>query len=462
MTYRHTNDIAPFCVLASLSSCVLFASLVSADDWPQWLGPERDGVWRESGIIEEFPPHGPPVRWRTPIGGGFAGPAVVADRVYVTDRKVGERERDPAKPFERGTVPGTERILCLDATDGSVIWKHEYDCTYTVSYPSGPRTTPLVSAGKVYTLGAEGHLFCFDAATGKVIWFRELKKDYQIQSPVWGFSASPLLDGHCLICVVGGPESVAVAFHKDSGKEIWRALSAIEPGYSPPMIYEAGGKRQLIIWHPEAVNSLDPQTGKVYWTEPFEVRAGLTIASPRKSGNLLFVTSFYGGPMMLRFDDSQATAKLLWKGNSNSERKTDKLHSIMSTPFIQDGFIYGVCSYGQLRCITTDSGERIWESLEATGATGNTRSNIDRWANAFLIKNGDRFFLANEKGDLIIAKLTPEGYQQLSQTHLLKPTNSMPGRDVVWSHPAFANRQAYMRNDEEIICVELAANPASE
>ena len=211
-----------------------------------------------------------------------------------------------------------------------------------------------------------------------MIWFRELNKDYQIQSPVWGFSASPLLDGHCLICVVGGPESVAVAFHKDSGEEIWRALSPIEPGYSPPMIYEAGGKRQLIIWHPEAVNSLDPQTGKVYWTEPFEVRAGLTIASPRKSENLLFVTSFYEGPMMLRFDDSQATAKLLWKGNSNSERKTDKLHSIMSTPFIQDGFIYGVCSYGQLRCITTDSGERIWESLEATGATGKHDNIIQR------------------------------------------------------------------------------------
>jgi outer membrane protein assembly factor BamB len=253
-----------------------------------------------------------------------------------------------------------------------------------------------------------------------------------------------------------------VAFHKDSGKEIWRALSAMEPGYCPPMIYAAGGKRQLIVWHPEAINGLDPKTGEVYWTEPFKVRSGLTISTPRKSGNLLFVTSFYNGPMMLELNESLPKARLLWKGNSHSERKTDKLHSIMCTPFLQDGYIYGVGSYGQLRCLTVDTGKRVWESLKATGSTGNTRNHTDRWANAFLIKNGDRFFVANEKGDLIIANLTPQGYQEISRAHLLEPTNPMAGRDVVWAHPAFANRQAFMRNDEEIICVDLAAHPASE
>jgi outer membrane protein assembly factor BamB len=382
--------------------------------------------------------------------------------VYVTDRKLAKRVRNPANPFQRGTVPGTERILCLDTEDGSVLWTHEHDCVYTVSYPSGPRTTPVVSDGKVYTLGAEGNLFCLDAASGNVLWSRELKKDYDIQAPVWGFSASPLLDGNRLICIVGGPGSVAVAFHKDNGKEIWRALSAMEPGYCPPMIYAAGGKRQLIVWHPEAINGLDPKTGEVYWTEPFAVRSGLTIATPRKSGNLLFITSFYNGPRMLRLDEARATASLLWKGNSHSERKTDKLHSIISTPFLQDGYIYGVCSYGQLRCLTTDTGKRVWESLEATGSTGDTHSRTDRWANAFLIKNGDRFFVANEKGDLIIAKLSPRGYQELSRAHLLEPTNPMAGRDVVWSHPAFAGKQAYMRNDKEILCVDLADHSTGE
>jgi len=462
MTCHLPCKIASFGEWIVLLNVAFFPVLAAADDWPQWLGPQRDSVWRETGIVQEFPPQGPPVRWRTPIGRGYSGPAVAAGRVYVTDRRLAQRVHNPDNPFQRGTVPGTERIVCLDAASGETLWKHEYDCVYTVSYPAGPRTTPVVAAGKVYTLGAEGDLFCLDAATGKVLWSRELKKDYHIQSPVWGFSASPLLDGNRLICVVGGPGSVVVAFDKDSGKELWRALSAMEPGYCPPMIYKAGGKRQLIVWHPESLNGLDPETGQSYWSIPFKVRSGLTIPTPRKMGNLLFVTSFYNGPMMVRLDATQPTASLFWKGDSHSERKTDKLHSILCTPFLQDGYIYGVGSYGQLRCLRADTGERLWENLEATGSTGDPHSRTDRWANAFLIKNGDRFFLANEKGDLIIASLTPRGYREISRSHLLEPTNPMAGRDVVWSHPAFANRQAYLRNDKEIICVDLAATAASK
>ena len=133
----------------------------------------------------------------------------------------------------------------------------------------------------------------------------------------------------------------------------------------------------------------------------------------------------------------------------------------MCTPWLEDGYIYGVCSYGQLRCLKADTGERVWEDLRATGSTGDTRKQTDRWRNAFIVKNGDRFFLPNEEGDLIIAKLNPKGYEEISRAHLLAPTNSMPGREVVWSHPAFANRCVYVRNDKEIICVSLAAT-ASE
>src|SRR5205814_7757935 len=133
----------------------------------------------------------------------------------------------------------------------------------------GPRTTPVVADGKVYALGAMGDLFCLDANTGKVIWSKNFPKDYEADVPLWGFSSSPLLDRERLICLVGGKGSVVVAFHKDTGKEIWKALSAIEPGYAPPMIYEFGGKRQLIVWHPQAVNSLDPETGKVHWSQPY-------------------------------------------------------------------------------------------------------------------------------------------------------------------------------------------------
>ena len=433
---------------------VLAIAIVRADDWPQWLGPQRDGVWRETGIVEKFPADGPRVRWRTPIGSGYTGPAVAQGRVLVMDRQLAPGANNPVNPFAQTTIPGNERVLCLDEADGKVLWKHGYECPYTLSYPAGPRATPTVHEGKVYTLGAEGNLFCLGAASGKVLWSRDFKKDFGAKTPVWGFAAHPLIDGKKLICLVGGEGSVAVALDKDSGKELWRALSAKEPGYCPPMIYEYNGKRELIIWHPEAVNALDPQTGQVYWSHKVDARSGLSIPTPRKSGDLLFITSFYNGSLMLRVDSD--TPSVVWQSKKVSEKETDGLHSIIPTPFIVDGYLYGVCSYGQFRCLKADTGDRLWESFEPT--TGKS----ERWGNAFITKNGDRYFLFNEKGDLIIARLTPQKYEEISRAHLLEPSNTDPGRPVVWSHPAFANRCVYARNDKEIVCMSLDAGEDSK
>ena len=192
------------------------------------------------------------------------------------------------------------------------------------------------------------------------------------------------------------------------------------------MIYKLGGRRQLVIWHPQAVNGLDPVSGEVLWSIPFDVKAGMTIATPRKAGERLFVSAFYDGPMLLGFENSESVPELLWRGDSHSERNTDKLHTVMSTPFIEDGHIYGVDSYGQLRCLELETGKRIWEDLRATGSTGDLHSRTDRWANAFLIKHEDRFFLANEKGDLIIAQLTPAGYEETSRTTSSNQTTRWP------------------------------------
>jgi outer membrane protein assembly factor BamB len=439
-----TRTLAGLCFAALLHAA-------RADDWPQWLGPQRDGVWRETGIIEEFPAGGPPVRWRREIGGGYAGPAVANGRVYVTDRLLAKGSNNPADPFARGVIPGTERVLCINEADGKVLWQHEYDCPYTIAYPAGPRATPVVDNGKVYTLGAEGNLFCFDAGKGDVIWSRDLKKDFGIKTPLWGFAGHPLPDGKKLVCLVGGDGSVAVAFDKDTGKELWRALSAKEPGYAPPMIYEAGGTRQLILWHPESVNSLDPETGKVYWSIPREARSGLAVPTPRKLGDLLFITAFYNGSLLLRLDSTKPAATPIWQTEKVSEKDTTHLNSIMPTPFLEGGHIYGVCSYGQLRCLNLETGERVWETFQAT-----TGGPPVRWANAFIVKNGGRFFLFNEKGDLIIAKLRSKGYEEIGRAHLLDPTGTASGRRVLWSHPAFANRNIYARNDNEIICASLA------
>jgi outer membrane protein assembly factor BamB len=437
--------------IAVIFALSIGAGFTFADDWPQWLGPNRDSVWRETGIIEEFPAGGPPVRWREPIGAGYSGPIVAKGRVYLTDRRLAQDASNPSDPFQRGSVHGLERVLCFEETDGKLLWKSEYECPYTVSYPAGPRVAPLVSGDKVYTLGAEGNLLCLDASKGSTVWARDLKKDFNTKTPMWGFAGHPLVDGNRLICLVGGSGATVVAFDKDTGKEIWRALSAEEPGYSSPIIIEDGGKRQLIVFHPEAANSLNPETGEVYWSVPFKSNSGLSVATPRKLGDSLFFTSFYNGSLLVRLDSAKPNGTLSWRTQKASEKDTTHLNSILCTPFLEVGYVYGVCSYGQLRCLKAETGERVWETFRAT-----TSGEPVRWANAFIVKNGERFFLFNEKGDLIIARLSPSGYKEVSRTHLLDPTNKDCGRPVVWSHPAFADRCCFARNDKELICVDLA------
>ncbi len=447
--------------LATAALVAIGLGAARADDWPQWLGPQRDGVWRETGILDKFPKAGPKVRWRTPIGAGYSGPAVAAGKVYVTDRVLGTGAANPDDPFKFSRVKGKERVHCLDEQTGKILWTHDYDCLYQVQYPAGPRATPVVVGDKVYTLGTMGDLRCLAIKDGALLWSKNFPKDYGAGGQTWGFSSNPLVDGNRLICLVGGEGSVAVAFDKDSGKELWRALSSEHQGYAPPMIYEIGGTRQLIIWHAEAVNSLEPETGKVFWSHRFpgkgELKAALSIPTPRVAGDMLFVTAFYDGPLMLKVDGAEGASQV-WrgkgKGGDPQPDRTDGLHSIISTPVIKDGHIYGVCSYGELRCLDAKNGKRLWSTHQATGGESK------RWANAFLIENGGRFFLFNELGDLIIAKLSPMGYDEISRANILAPTNTMAppkGRRVIWMHPAFANRCCYARNDREIVCVSLAA-----
>jgi outer membrane protein assembly factor BamB len=436
--------------LIRLFICVLFVVTAGAygDDWCGWLGAERDAVWREEGIVRSFPEGGPKVRWRTKISSGYAGPAVSEGRVYVTDRvaKSGNPATEQVDHYARRRGPGIERVLCLRESDGAILWKHEYDCPYSVAYPAGPRATPTVYGGKVYTLGSEGNLFCLDAATGSVVWSCDFKKAYGLKVPVWGICGHPLVDGDRLICIVGGEGTTAIAFDKDTGREIWRALSSKSPGYSAPVIYAVGGVRQLIIWHGESINGLDPETGEVYWSVPIETWSGMAIATPRLSGDRLFVMGFQRRSTMIRVGSSGREAEVVWR-----EGDDRGVAGAIDTPFIEDGYIYGSGHDGLYRCVKLDTGERVWGTYAPT-----TKVRENRWANAFTVKNGDCFFLANDRGELIIAKLTPDGYEELSRCQMLEATGRAEGRALVWSHPAFANKCVYARNDKEIVCISLA------
>ena len=438
-------------VIAFLSLIMLLcgSGRVHAEDWPQWRGAGRLGQWNETGIMEKFPETGLEVRWRTEIREGYAGPAIADGRVFVVDALRSSTN------FEV-----IERALALDESTGDILWSQEWSANYTgmtFTWAVGPRTTPTVDGDRVYILGATGALKAFNVETGAPLWSKDYLKDFESVLPVWGMSGAPLVEGDLLICLVGGEGNAkVVAFDKWTGQEIWRALSSnSEPGYSQPIIFDIGGVRQLIIWHPEAVTSLNPSNGEVYWDQPVKADYGMSVATPVLSGSRLFVSSFYNGSMMLGLDLDRPASKVLWKSNSNSEIMTEALHAVINTPVMQGDYIYGICSYGQLRALNAVTGERLWETQEVT-------SERARWASGFIVQNGDRYFINNDRGELIIAKFSPTGYEEISRTELIAPTSD-PGnrrqlKTVNFSHPAYANKHVCARNDEEILCASLAAN----
>ena len=442
--------------LTAIPVIVLAVALVAplnAEDWAQWRGSDRLGVWEESGILESFPAEGLQVKWRAPVRSGFSGPSVADGRVFVLDW-----QEDPASR----TMDGTERAVAIDEETGDLLWTHQWQTTYRMlmaSYAVGPRSTPTVDGDRVYVVGATGRLFCLNVDTGAVIWSKDYVEQYDTNIPTWGIASSPLVDGDKLIAVVGGEsDALVVAFDKQTGEELWRAVEVVgEMGYGQPVIFEAGGARQLVVWHAAALVSLNPETGETYWEEEWEVGAGMSVMTPVKSGDYLFVSQFYNGSLMMRLNQDRPAATMLWKGSSRSEmpNDTEGLHSLITTPLIIGDYIYGVGSYGELRGLDARTGERLWMSDQMTAQA--------RWGAAFLVKHGDRYFVNNDDGFLMIAQFTPEGYVELDRTKLIEPNGSAGfvargwNRPINWSHPAYANQHIVHRNNTELIRVSLAA-----
>lgn len=429
----------------AITAALAWSVSASAADWPQWRGEHRDGVWSDTGIVKTFPVAEMPRKWSVPVGLGYSGPAVANGRVFVTDylKTAGMVANDPA---QRTVLNGDERVLCLDEQTGKVLWEHRYARPYSISYPGGPRCTPTVDGDRVYTLGAEGNLLCLQTSDGKVVWSKDFPKDYHAMTPIWGYSGHPLVEGEKLICIVGGEGSIAVAFDKRTGKELWKNLSASEQGYAPPSIIDAAGIRQLLIWDADKLHSLNPDTGALYWEVPLKPDYAMSIMTPQQEGNLLFASGIGDVAAVIELDDKHPDARIIWKGNNKTT-----LGCANSTPLVKGGVVYGCdCKTGQFRAVKLLTGEPLWATFAPT-----TNERRGRHGTAFIVANGDRDFLFSETGDLIIAHLTPDRYDEISRTHLLKPTGNCFGRDVVWTHPAFANKCVFARNDEELICVDL-------
>ena len=436
-------------VLACVGFIVSQLSTTSADDWPEFRGKGRLGVWNETGLLETFPSTGLKIRWRTPVKAGYAGPAIANGRVFVTDWEPTQGMR------------GIERAMALDEKTGRILWVQQWEANYAgIQWEVGPGATPTVDGDRVYVLGRTGVLSALRVDSGEILWRKNYSDDYGVDRMKWGFdwgfASAPLVDEERLISLVGGsPNARVVAFNKMTGEEIWRALTSDEDlGVAQPIIIEAGGARQLIIWNPEEIAALDPTTGNLFWRQPYAVGGAMTVAVPVQIGSQLFFSTFYDGPMMLTLNQDRPGASVAWKGTSNSEIQTDGLHAVLATPIVDGGYIYGICSYGQLRCLNANTGERIWETQDAT-------IERRRWVSGFMVRNGNRVLISNDRGELIISKLSPSGYDEISRTQLIMPT-SPPGnrrelRNVSWVHPGYANKHVYTRNDKEIIALSMDA-----
>lgn len=421
------------CVLALLG---IVQMSCHTQDWPDWRGENRDGVWEASGVVENFESKILELKWSVPIGPGYSGPTVAKGKVYVTDR-----------PEQASKA---ERVLCFDEQTGEEIWVHSYECVYeNVGYPAGPRASVVIVEGKAYSLGTMGHLFCLDAKTGRVLWQKDLNTEYQINMPIWGISSTPLVvDEKIIVQVSGSPGACVVAFNKDTGREIWRSLED-RAGYSAPILIEKKGVRVVVNWTEHSLSGLDPVTGEIYWRFPWTTGSGMSIATPVLYKDHIFVSAFYSGSLLVKLGDDYTTAEKVWQRSGESERNTDALHCVMNTPIILDDFIYGVDSYGELRCLELSTGDRIWEDLSAVKR--------DRWANIHFIQQGEFTWMFNEHGELLITQLSPDGFMEISRAKLIEPTRKQLPRGVTWSHPAFANKHVFIRNDERLVCADLSA-----
>lgn len=430
-------------LLGFLATSVLATSVTSADDWPHWMGPKRDNVWRETGIVEKFPEGGPKVVWRSKVAGGYSGPAVANGKVFVTDYTTADNVK--IANFERKESSGVESIRCLDEKTGKELWKHQYPVKYTISYPAGPRCTPIYENGKLYSLGAEGDLFRLDVATGKVEWHVSLIKNYKTKAALWGYAAHPLIDGDHIITLAGGAGSHTVALNKNTGKEVWKTQTAPEQGYSPPTIFQFGDTRVLMILKPNAVVGLDPTNGKEFWSVPYTATSNSIIMTPIRFENHIYVAGYSGKSLLLKAAPDGKSVEEVWRN------KKGAISPVNVQPFLQGNVVYGFTDRGPLCALSLPAGEQLWQTTEAIDGKRPQGSST-----AFIVKNGDRFILFNELGELIFAHLTESGYTEIDRVKVIEQTNNAFGRKVVWSAPAYANKRAYIRNDNEIICIDLA------
>jgi outer membrane protein assembly factor BamB len=423
---------SPWSPSFAASVLLLIASVtLRAEDWPQFRGPNRDGAWPEEGLVQSFPAAEAMIRWRASIGPGYSSPVVAQGHVYVSDVEL-------MAPHAR------ERVLAFDVATGRPRWSHARDVAYpdwvfTPEGKRGPTATPVVQDGKLFTVGSLGDLLCLNARTGEVLWEKELAKEYKVKE--FSTNASPLIEGDLLILFIGGqPKACVVALDKNSGKEIWKSLDESVTN-SSPIVVTAGGRRQLIVWTQESVTSLNPRTGETWWRQRLLTSSDYVVSTPVYSNNRLLI-----GGLMMTLDPDEPHAEVLWPKTRATARR---VLSNTSTALIRGDHVFSARSSGELICLEASTGDQLWKTDKVT--------DVMSGASMHLTDNGDSVLIYNERGELIRAQLTPEGYHEISRAALVEPTYPFGGRNVVWPPAAYANGHFFARSDKELVCASLVA-----
>jgi outer membrane protein assembly factor BamB len=388
---------------------------VGAGDWPQFLGPQRNGVSADTGLLATWPAEGPPQLWQKEVGSGYSGPVIVGKRLLLFHR-----------------VDDSEVLDCLSAADGKPFWHAVYQTNYTDDYGKGdgPRSTPLVAGDRVYTLGAGGRLHCWDLDSGKVVWERDLNEAYRVRKNFFGVGTSPLREGDLLLVNVGGKEAGIVAFAAATGKEVWKATDH-EASYSSPVAATIDGVRHVFFFTREGLVALDPRTGAVRFTKRWRARfaASVNAATPLVVGDQLFLSASYNtGAVLLQV--GKDSAEEVWKSD-------EVLSNHYTTSVAHQGFLYGFDGRqeqgARLRCVEFKTGKVRW-TKEGFGC------------GSMLLADG-RLIILTEDGDLVLVAATPNAYQELARARVL----TAPSRAPI----ALADGRLFARDDKRLMCWNL-------
>ncbi|MBX7074822.1 MAG: PQQ-like beta-propeller repeat protein [Pirellulales bacterium] len=415
-------------IAVALSFALTLGFAANGEDWPRWRGPRGDGTWQAPKLPNQWPAAGLPQVWKQPIGGGYAGIVVADGRTLTMDRQTAEISTTGAE---------VERVLCYEAATGKLLWQHAYPVKYgNLDYGNGPRAAPTLHAGRVYTLGAMGHALCLDAASGKVLWSKDFVGEAGAVIPEWGLAASPVIFQNLVVYHPGAkPDGCYVALDQTTGNEVWRA-AADAAGYATPIVIEYAGEALLVAWTPLHVLGIAPATGEVYWSVPYEVTYGVSIATPVFHDGVILVTGYWEGSKAIELGASVREAKLLWEENRY-------LRGLMSQPLTREGLVYSLDKSRGLTCFEMRTGKVLWND-------GNRLTPRGRNPQASLVWLGDgnRAMALNSDGELVLARLNRDGYHEESRVKIVEPT---------WAHPALAGDLCWARGDNEMVCVRLTS-----